>query len=338
MTSITSSELVFLFAKNRGSLALNGGVPSHNIVPSNIKNAVFKDATSTERVAGRVDATKMFAAVHNLSDTPLLNSKLFVDYDTIGDDVVYLVPATIDDTEQDLIDNASGSYDEKYGIGVLTVFHSMYNIGVSVLLKDPALFQFKAGDIIRVSDKDFVGSINGFEEYLEVASVDGWLGNEQNLTVTSSLRNDYPIGTKVSRVLPTAAIVGGVSNVWVSNAIGSTGSFDHTPLVVGSKGGSFQKFTFTFGSDLNFDCTAEDDGYIGSGTVDVDFKPLNVAVGGHYFTLPPACWVGALTVGDVIQIITIPVLVPFWAIRVIPPQCPPLLSNVFGIGHDGETA
>jgi hypothetical protein len=330
---ILGTELKIYRAATISSGSDNGGVISAGLAGSGVANAIFPNITESERVAGATDLRKVFYKVANDSDIALLNSKVYISQETVGDDAIAMHTGTFTNTQGDL----TGS-EALYGCASLNVSATATDTAIEVLVEDWATTPiFRDGDEIRITNKANVSDA-GDEEFAIISGAPSVLGNLITLTLSTGLVSGYSnTDTKVSSVMSIGTIQG-VSTAPVVTS--SAGTYDNGsyPILVDSIGGISESYTLTFTSATGFTCIGSITGSLGSGTVSSNFSPVNASFAKPFFTIYTAGFGGTFVANDTITFTTSPAAAPVWLKRVVPAGATSISGNNFIIALQGESA
>ena len=176
----------------------------------------------------------------------------------------------------------------------------------------PVTVEHRIEDMARVSD----------------VQIDGTLG------LTRQLSHDYPVGSFVSSALMFGNLRARVSAVWdqstwdrltwadglVGNPAPATYNDTLAPIVVTNGGALTERFAFIFKSSSTFDCVGEHVGFIGEGSINADFSPINPIAGLPYLTVPELGWGSGWSVGNALFVHTVGALAPFACIQTVQPS------------------
>lgn len=331
--SITSNEIIWRRAAVMDpNLASNGGRMSHLSIASGVKNNIWPDVPHAEREAGSIKHMKVFIHVANDNSLKLIRPRLFVETYTPGDDAIVIFPGTYTDTQSQVAPS------RVYGGGKLNANALSGASSIQVLTEDVDLDYFKAGDLIRISDKATVSSVTGNVQFCTIATGGvSYSGDVATLTLEETLLHDFSaLNTRVASVYEPDDVEAYADNYILTSA---GGSFDDTnyPVLGHGVGSIYEDWTVTFTSPTAFTCSGSVVGSVGSGNTSSDFSPVNGNFSRPYFTLPSAAWSGSFVSGDSLTFRTYPAAVPLWYRRVIPAGAGSLSGNKVIIGIDGES-
>lgn len=330
--SIVSNELIWRRSAEVSDASTNGGRMTHVSITSGVKNNIFPDVSQAERLAGSTKYRKIFIHVANDADLQLIAPRVYIETRTPGDDAVYLIPATMRDTQA----NITG-LEQKYGAGVLqsTVAPGVSQIVVNT--EDGAIDIFPDGGKIRISDKANVNAA-GNEEYKIISSAT-YNGTQATINLTTPLANGYSnTNTKVALVYEPADVSAAITNFSKTSAQGTYN--DGVYPVLGDNIGSIeQDWVCTFTSATAFTITGDTVGLLaGSYNIASDAAPLNPNFSKPYFTIPALAFGGTWAPGNVINFRTSPAAVPVWYMRKIPAGANSLSGNSVIVALEGESA
>lgn len=334
---IVAAEIKMYRSASVNDGGTNGGRMSNVVVTDNVKNNLWPDVSSSERVAGSTKYRKAFIKFENAAGLAAITPKVFLEDITPGDDRMAFFPGT--HTQADV--QSGITTPRLYGAGRLNANASAGATSISVVVELAADTLFLNGDVIRISDKTFVDSGTGNEEYVTITNTVTYAGNVATIPC-SALVNAYTAATptKVSSIYapgtiqPTVSAPVKTSTAGVFN-LANTGS---NPIVEGPVGGVYDTWTLTFSSATAFSVTGTNTGGVGSGTTASNFAPNNTAFSSPYFTIPSAAWTGTWLSGDTVTFTTTPSAIPVWLKRVVPAAAASLSANLVTVSIDTESA
>lgn len=130
------------------------------------------------------------------------------------------------------------------------------------------------------------------------------------------------------------------NNTWADEATGGGISANYNdalyPIVVTNKGAIQERWALIFTDTTNFRCVGEYSGQIGTGSVNIDFAPINPVTGLPYFTVKKEGWGAGWANGNVLRFNTIAANFPVWVIRTVKQSEPTVLSDQFQIMLRGD--
>lgn len=160
------------------------------------------------------------------------------------------------------------------------------------------------------------------------------------LRLNRPLAHVFPAGSNVSSVLMAGDKRARVQRVfdqatwdgvtWSDTRVGNAAPYRYNdtdyPIVVTNRGALTERFALRFRNDgINFDCTGEHLGFVGSGSKNTDFAPINPRTGVPYFSLPAGGWGAAnWTPGNTVFIHTVGALASFALLRAVQPSEAPM--------------
>lgn len=313
----------------------NGGRMNFAQLVSGVKNNLFPDVSQSERLAGAVKWRKAFIHVSSAQDTALLNARLFLDALTPAGDFVLFYPGTQSDTEDQIATRP-------YGIGTLNANVSNGVTQLQVICEHnaeyAALQPFRAGDLIRVSDRPSTGGA-GNEEWVTLANV-SYGTDFATVDLAAPLVNAYSMAnTLVSAVFERGSTVASANNVAVTSGGGSLDSGTVGNLVANNKGAIDQHWTLSFYSNTGFNASGLTVGGLPEGgSTTADFQPKNPATGTPYFTIKATAWGGTFQGGDQVVFDTTPAAIPVWYRRYVPAGTFSLANDYASLAIHGESA
>lgn len=130
------------------------------------------------------------------------------------------------------------------------------------------------------------------------------------------------------------------NNTWADEATGSGISANYNdalyPITVTNKGAIQERWALIFTDNTNFRCVGEYSGQIGTGSVNVDFAPINPVTGLPYFTVKKEGWGAGWASGNVLRFNTVAANFPVWVIRTVKQSEPTVMSDQFQIMLRGD--
>lgn len=331
--SILGSELKPYRSVVVSNLPANGGVMSSSEIVSGVSGNLFPNATQAERAAGAVHYRKMFYKVNNASDLTLLNSRLWQDTNTVGDDKIVFSPSTQRGTQADVSPG-----DSLYGVGVLNASVSGGATSLGVLVEDGAVIIFRNGELIRITDRATPYSA-GNEQWVRIVGTPTVSGNLVTMTIDTPLAVAYLSGaSKVSSVYEYGDVAATRSAITVSSPLGTVSPVvDAEDITTTNVGTVEQTWTLTFVSPTAFNISGDLLGAIGSGNIASTTAPFNASMGDAYFRIDPAVFGGTFAGGDTVVFSTHPAAVPIMLRRTVPIGASPVSNNFAAIYIDGES-
>lgn len=328
---VTPSDIKWYKSLTVADTAANGGRMSNVQSPSGIKNNVLPDITLSERNAGTTRYRKMFIKVANADNITLGNARVFLQQNTPGEDSVTFFPGTQRDTQAQI----TGS-ERQYGGGRLVSAAPSMSISLQVLTEGAALNCLRAGDTIRITNRQAVSGA-GNEEFQVIEAV-SYVGDVATLTLVDPLQYAYPANeTIVSSVYQVGEVHPTVSVPAVTSASGVL--LAEHPITGDSLATVEQDWTLTFTSATAYIIFGDTLGNVGSGNLSGGAAPINPAFPGRpYFRLPAAAFSGAFATGNQITFTTSPAAIPVWYKHVVPAGAAAISGNHVVLGVDGESA
>jgi hypothetical protein len=151
------------------------------------------------------------------------------------------------------------------------------------------------------------------------------------LTLTRSMSHDYATdGSYVS----SAVVIGDLfarfstlfsqatwTSVWSDELIGSSPLAQYNdavyPIEMTNKGCIQERWICLFTSSSEFRCVGEYTGQIATGSINVDFAPINPETSAPYFTIRGAGWGSGWATGNVLRFNTVAANYPIWVARTV---------------------
>lgn len=170
------------------------------------------------------------------------------------------------------------------------------------------------------------------------------------LTFTKPLTHNYDA---VDTIVGSALVIGDMqarytrkfvqgswNGAWADEATGAGISANYNdalyPITVTNKGAIQERWALIFTDNTNFRCVGEYSGQIGTGSVNVDFAPINPVTGLPYFTVKKEGWGAGWANGNVLRFNTIAANFPVWVIRTVKQSEPTVMSDQFQIMLRGD--
>ncbi|QGM27394.1 hypothetical protein [Acinetobacter towneri] len=130
------------------------------------------------------------------------------------------------------------------------------------------------------------------------------------------------------------------NNAWADEATGSGISANYNdalyPITVTNKGAIQERWALIFTDAQSFRCVGEYSGQIGTGSVNIDFAPINPVTGLPYFTVKKEGWGAGWANGNVLRFNTVAANFPVWVIRTVKQSEPTVMSDQFQIMLRGD--
>ncbi len=333
--AITASELIIRRAEtNNDTPSANGGKMGTTVVTSGATNNVFPNTSQAERTAGITRYRKIFLKNHSAEDLALTSTKIFMDNITPAADAVNFYEGDYVDTE----DGITGT--DLYGCGDLAVTVSSSDTSVAVTLEDdesgtPVVI-FRAGDVIRITDKATANAVTGNEEYATIDTLGSLVGSVQTINLTSGLANGY--NSSNSRVMSVyePGDLNGAMGSWVPTT--TSGTYDSNEISTGIRGAIGESWSFVFTSSTAFDLYADGVPTGLSGNTSTIFSPTNPDTSTAYFTVNVAFWSGTWATAETLAFTQIPAAAPVWLVQEVQASTPAYSANTVPVVLDGESA
>lgn len=332
--TILESELKLYKSSVVDDTAANGGRMSANLVVSGVSQNVWPNVFKAERDAGSTKYRKLFFKVANDADETGLAAGLHVFLPTAGGDHQMIFAATQRDTQGDI----TGS-ERKYGCAYLQSDAAAGSSTLVVTVEDASLTgMYQSGDTVRVTQQVTLGGAGNLED-LVIASAPVVVGNQVTITTTTLLVNSYTValGGRVAAIYSFGNVQCTVDN-WVETSAAGTYDEGVFPLIMDNIGTVEQTWTRTHSDATSFTVSGDTLGAVGSGTIGVNFSPINPDFSKPYFTLEALGNGGTWASGDTIVFQTHPAVIPFWEKRVVPPGCASLSGNKVTVAVELESA
>ncbi|MDM1771026.1 hypothetical protein [Acinetobacter indicus] len=170
------------------------------------------------------------------------------------------------------------------------------------------------------------------------------------ITFTKPLTHNYDA---IDTIVGSALVIGDMqsrytrkfvqqtwNNAWADEANGGGISANYNdalyPIVVTNKGAIQERWALIFTDATNFRCVGEYSGQIGTGSVNIDFAPINPVTGLPYFTVKKEGWGAGWANGNVLRFNTVAANFPVWVIRTVKQSEPTVMSDQFQIMLRGD--
>lgn len=152
-----------------------------------------------------------------------------------------------------------------------------------------------------------------------------------DIATVGQLAHDFPAGSTVSSAITAQTLRARVSQFWdqqtwdgttwadsiIGNPAPATYNDTLAPVELTNAGALTERFALRFTSSTTFECIGEHVGFIGTGSVNADFAPINPVGNAPYFTLRAVGWGGGWAVGNVLFLHTTGAITPFACIRTV---------------------
>lgn len=331
--SLSSIDIVFRRSAGVSNGAYNGGVMGVDIVPSGVKNALFPDVRSAERLAGSEVWRKAFIHFIPVDNSSAFDVKVIPWAPTTADDRVLVYPATQSDNQNDIGLRVTAGTVRPYGAARGNGAVQSGSTVITTTLEADSDGIFVAGDSVYISDKASMLSSTGSEEYGVVESV-STIAGVTTVNLVGALQNSYAM-PHVSSVISAGDINALLSGKAVSSVLGT---FDESKVSLSSQASTSDVFTATFSSPANFTVAGARVGSVGSGSIGTTFNAVNTPFEGNFFSIQPAAWGGTFSAGDTVSFTTTPASIPVWYRRIVPAGARSFASNSFSLVVDCESA
>jgi hypothetical protein len=152
-----------------------------------------------------------------------------------------------------------------------------------------------------------------------------------SLQFTGRMTHDYPTGSIVSSALIAGNLKARVSALfdqyswdkltWADSVIGNPAPAAYNdalaPIEVTNSGALSERWAMIFTGSSTFDLVGEHVGFVGNGTINADFAPINPISGEPYFIVRALGWGVGWSVGNVVFLQTVGAIAPFACIRTV---------------------
>lgn len=309
----------------------NGGGMSAIEKTDGLLNDIWEDVTSSQKTLGHTLHKKLFAKVHQDGNGSFLDSTLFNDAPTTGDDYMVLFPGTFTDTEADFDDTRI------YGTSALNTDTSIGGQTLIVTVEHADLTGiFQAGDKIHITNMLTPDAVTGYEEFHTISEVVSVVDTTVTITIVDVLSFGFlSADSKVSSVYEYGTVT---SYIDTPDVTSTSGTFDELEVLTNNMGTVEETITITFTDATNFSAVGSISGSIGSGTTGTDFIPNNADFTKAYFTIYLEAWGGTWATNDTVVFDSHAAAIPFWLRRIVPALASSLSGNSNTTVFDGEAA
>lgn len=152
-----------------------------------------------------------------------------------------------------------------------------------------------------------------------------------DIATVGQLAHDFPAGSTVSSAITAQTLRARVSQLWdqqtwdgitwvdaiVGNPAPATYNDTLSPIELTNAGALTERFALRFTNSTTFECIGEHVGFIGSGTINADFAPINPVGAAPYFTLRALGWGTGWAAGNVLFVHIVGAIYPFACIRTV---------------------
>lgn len=152
-----------------------------------------------------------------------------------------------------------------------------------------------------------------------------------DIATVGQLAHDFPAGSTVSSAITSVTMRARVSQfwdqqtwdgiTWVDNIIGNPAAATYNdtlaPVELTNAGALTERFALRFTSSTSFECIGEHVGFIGTGSINTDFAPVNSVGNAPYFTIRALGWGGGWAAGNVQFVHIVGAITPFACIRTV---------------------
>ena len=333
--SIVASEIIWRKSATNDDTSSNGGRMTPTVIADDVKNNLWPDVSQAERASGSTKHRKAHCHIANDADLQMLETRVFVEKFTPGDDAVTIFSGDTKDTQA----TVSGA-EQQYGCGQLNANAIAAATTVDVLTEAAALDYFKNGMLVRVSDKLNVDDAGGNAEYVTLTADATYASDVATLVFAGDpLINGYTAAaTRVASVIEVGTVESAHGTVTYTPTAGGTGTFNPTYLTTDSIGTIEQNWTLEFTTATAFNIVGDTVGAQGSGSTSGGASPTNSDYSKPYFVITSSAFGGAYEAGDTLTFTTTPATIPLWLKRTIPVAASSLSANKVYIAVDGESA
>ena len=152
-----------------------------------------------------------------------------------------------------------------------------------------------------------------------------------DIATVGQLAHDFPAGSTVSSAITAQTLRARVSQLWdqqtwdgitwldaiSGNPAPATYNDTLAPIELTNAGALTERFALRFTNSTTFECIGEHLGFIGSGTINADFAPINPVGAAPYFTLRALGWGTGWAAGNVLFVHIVGAIYPFACIRTV---------------------
>ena len=152
-----------------------------------------------------------------------------------------------------------------------------------------------------------------------------------DIATVGQLAHDFPAGSTVSSAITAQTLRARVTQLWdqqtwdgitwldaiSGNPAPATYNDTLAPIELTNAGALTERFALRFTNSTTFECIGEHLGFIGSGTINADFAPINPVGAAPYFTLRALGWGTGWAAGNVLFVHIVGAIYPFACIRTV---------------------
>ena len=152
-----------------------------------------------------------------------------------------------------------------------------------------------------------------------------------DIATVGQLAHDFPAGSTVSSAITPQTLRARVSQLWdqqtwdgiswkdsiVGNPAPATYNDTLAPVELTNAGALTERFALRFTNSNTYECIGEHVGFIGTGSINTDFAPLNPVGDAPYFTLRALGWGSGWAAGNVLFVHIVGAISPFACIRTV---------------------
>lgn len=324
--------------------ALANGRSSNNRVNSGVVGNVFPHVKTKQLVtgiAGRFE--KLFWTLQNVDNLPLLDPESYIDKPSASA-FEYIVKQIVGqrDTLADI--EANWPTGNCYGSAVIKNPVTAGATSLVVTVKGEAMLPagvdeiFRDAETIRLCSHTSAITGDGSEEDLVISGTPVASGLDITINLLTAVVGNYSAGDRVSSLISLGAeLKPTYTTPVVTSTAGSVNEADFPP-VLDNIGTPEEDITITLTSATAFDCGGDTAGAIGSGTVSVEFAPVDAIKGRPLFTLPAGFFTGTFAAGDTVTFTLHPAQVAVAEKQVVLPNATSLQNNSTALVFGGEVA
>jgi hypothetical protein len=147
-----------------------------------------------------------------------------------------------------------------------------------------------------------------------------WSGNIAEIKLAEQVPNDYAVeDTNLGVCVDLTQLAPTLDNKFITSA---SGTFDETKITLENRGTAEDDITITFTNATAFTVSGRFEGALQTGSVNLEYAPLNPRTSRPLFTIPVAAWAGLWIAGNLVKFSTHPAASPVWIKNVIPAGTP----------------
>ena len=199
------------------------------------------------------------------------------------------------------------------------------------------------GDELVITNLEDMDDAEHNMEFVTIESI-SWNGTKATITITEGTQYSYALSysgetatiyTRICQVIDVGSLVAVVDNLV---DVSTGGTLNDAQIVAHNKGSITDTITVTFTSTTAFTVAGSSGINYGSGSIAVDFKPINANTSSFYFTIPTAAWSGTFIKDDYFTFDIAEAAQGIWAKEVVPQNTSSTSRNSTWFAVCGESA